>query len=84
MLAKGLRRGLTVQEAAKLLQFHPEAVRYWLRVGELRGTRLEPADDWLVEPDDLLAFLRQNDEPFPWSVPVVGGGDARTAFTPAH
>lgn len=84
MLGSGLRRGLTAQEAAQVLQFHPDAVRYWLRVGELRGVRLESGDDWLIEPEDLLAFLRQNGEPLPWSMPATGGGDAQAAFTPAH
>lgn len=82
MLPSGLRRGLTTQEAARLLQFHPEAVRYWLRVGELRGTRLDSTDEWLVEPEDLLAFLRQNDELLPWSVPVADSGEGATAFGP--
>jgi hypothetical protein len=84
MLVSGLRRGLTAQEAAQVLQFHPDAVRYWLRVGELRGTRLESADDWLVEPEDLLAFLQQNGEPLPWSAPVANGGDPQAAFSPAN
>jgi hypothetical protein len=84
MLASGLRRGLTAQEAAQVLQFHPDAVRYWLRVGELRGTRLESADDWLVEPEDLLAFLQQNGELLPWSAPVANGGDPQAAFSPAN
>ena len=29
------RRRYTIGEAAALLQFHPDAVRYWVRVGEL-------------------------------------------------
>lgn len=66
MLVNGARKGLTAGQAAQVLQFHPESVRYWLRVGELRGVRIEGADDWLIDPEDLLTFLRQNGEPLPW------------------
>jgi len=75
------QRGLTVPEAARLIQFHQETVRYWLQVGELRGFRQSPGDDWLIEPEDLLAFFRENGEIPPWSVPGDAAADvvARSA-----
>ena len=59
------RRGYTVDEAARMLQFHPDALRYWLRVGELNGVRLGRRDEWLIGPDALTLFLRQNGEVAP-------------------
>jgi hypothetical protein len=68
------RRGYTVEEAAALLQYHPDALRYWLRVGELAGlrfSRLDGHEDWLIGLDALLAFLRQNGEPAPADLPLA-------------
>jgi hypothetical protein len=70
------RRGYTVEEAAALLQYHPDAMRYWLRVGQLAGLRLRVGrldghDDWLIGLDALLAFLRQNGEPAPADLPLA-------------
>jgi excisionase family DNA binding protein len=74
-LVSRLRRGLTLQEAARLIQFHHETVRYWLRVGELRGTRTPAGDDWTIELEDLLVFLRANGEIPPWSMPTSGADE---------
>ncbi|HET7034595.1 MAG TPA: helix-turn-helix domain-containing protein [Thermomicrobiaceae bacterium] len=57
--------GYTVEEAAEILQYHPDTLRYWLRVGQLGGLRRGDGDEWLIELDALLAFLRQCDEPVP-------------------
>jgi hypothetical protein len=71
------RRGYTIEEAAALLQYHPDALRYWLRVGQLAGIRLgaaepdAPGDDWLIGLDALVAFLRQNGETAPLDLPLA-------------
>ena len=65
------RRGYTVEEAAALLQYHPDTVRYWLRVGQLSGLRLGRGDEWLIGLDALIAFLRQNDETAPVDLPLA-------------
>lgn len=65
------RRGYTVDEAARLLQFHPDALRYWLRVGELSGVRFGPGGEWLIGPDALSIFLRQNGEVAPANLPLA-------------
>ena len=66
------RRRYTIGEAAAQLQFHPDAVRYWVRVGEL-GSRPGPGpDEWTIGLDDLVAFLRQNGEVPPRSLPGLG------------
>lgn len=62
--------GYTVSEAAEILQFHPDAVRYWLRVGELTGAPGVVEGGWVIWPKDLVAFLRQNGEMMPASLPT--------------
>lgn len=63
----------TVIEAAEILQFHPDAIRYWLRVGELEG-EIDPEqpdpDGWAIHPEALVAFLRQNGEMMPGDLPA--------------
>lgn len=63
----------TVNEAAEILQFHPDAIRYWLRVGELTGELVEQGagagGDWAIRPEALVAFLRQNNEMMPIDLP---------------
>ncbi len=65
MLETSSRRGYSVSEVATILQFHPDTVTYWLRTGELNGMRDDDANDWLVAPEALVAFLRQNGETLP-------------------
>lgn len=65
------RAGYTVSEAAEILQFHPDAVRYWVRVGELPGTPDEVRGDWVIGPEALVAFLRQNGETLPAKAPLA-------------
>lgn len=65
MLETGSRRGYSVKEVATILQFHPDTVTYWLRTGELSGTRNDAENGWLVAPEALVAFLRQNGEILP-------------------
>ncbi|MBX6342848.1 MAG: helix-turn-helix domain-containing protein [Thermomicrobiaceae bacterium] len=55
----------SVVEAAQILQFHPDAVRYWLRIGELPGERASAGEDWRIRPEDLVAFLRESGESLP-------------------
>ncbi|MDI3340049.1 MAG: helix-turn-helix domain-containing protein [Sphaerobacter sp.] len=69
----------TVGEAAELLQFHPDAIRYWLRVGELAGERVGTPEGWLIRSDALVAFLRQNGEPLPAAL-----ADAETVMPAAQ
>jgi transposase len=65
MLETRGRRTYSISEVATILQFHPDTVMYWLRTGELSGTRDEFSNDWRVEPEELVAFLRQNGETLP-------------------
>jgi excisionase family DNA binding protein len=64
--------GYTIEEAAEVLQFHPEAVRYWVRVGELPGVPDGSGNGWLIWPQDLVAFLRRNGEVLPSMLPLAG------------
>jgi excisionase family DNA binding protein len=65
MAEAGGHRAYSIQEVATILQFHPDTVAYWLRTGELSGHRDEFANEWRIEPADLIAFLRQNGETLP-------------------
>jgi excisionase family DNA binding protein len=62
MQDSGHGSGYTIDEAAEILQFHPDAVRYWVRVGELPGERDETRGGWLIQPEDLALFLRASGE----------------------
>lgn len=62
-------RVYTVGEAADVLQFHPDAIRYWLRVGELAGEPDGTPEGWRIRPEALVAFLRQNGEILPTALP---------------
>jgi hypothetical protein len=55
--------GHTIDEVAEILQFHPDAVRYWVQVGELPGEHDEIRGGWLIQPEDLVLFLRASGEP---------------------
>lgn len=65
MLETTGRRGYSVSEAANILQFHPDTVRYWLRTGELSGMLDDTANEWRIMPEELVAFLRQSGESLP-------------------
>lgn len=65
MLESNRRGGYSISEVAHILQFHPDAVQYWLRTGELSGQHDDLSNEWRVAPDDLVAFLRQNGETLP-------------------
>lgn len=47
---------LTVEEAARRLDRHPELVRQWLREGRLKGERF--GHMWSVSERELMRFLR--------------------------
>lgn len=51
-------RYLTVEEVADRLRVNREAVRRWLRAGELRGVHLSRKTGWRITEADLAAFLR--------------------------
>lgn len=59
------RQEFTIAEVARLTDYHPDAVRYWVRVGELPGTQDQRRGDWVVDSNDLLSFLRSNGEAVP-------------------
>ena len=57
------RGGYTVDEVARILQFHPGSVRYWVRVGELPSEPVDGRGESLIRPADLAAFIRECDTP---------------------
>lgn len=59
------RQEFTISEVAQLLDYHPDAVRYWVRVGELPGTQDQHRGEWVVDSKDLLSFLKVNGEAVP-------------------
>jgi hypothetical protein len=59
------RQEFTIAEVARLTDYHPDAVRYWVRVGELPGTQDQHHGDWVVDSADLLSFLHINGETVP-------------------
>jgi hypothetical protein len=66
------RQEFTIAEVARLTDYHPDAVRYWVRVGELPGTQDQHRGDWVVDSSDLLSFLVVNGEAVPDQ--IVGQG----------
>lgn len=72
----------SIDETAEILQFHPDAVRYWVRIGEL-PSELDPRSDGqdvLVRAESIVAFLRQNGETLPAGLP---GSQATPSPAPA-
>jgi hypothetical protein len=59
------RQEYTIAEVAQITDYHPDAVWYWVRVGELPGTQDQQHGDWVVDSTDLLSFLRGNGENVP-------------------
>lgn len=55
--------GYTIDEVARILQFHPDAVRYWVRVGELPSEPDQSRGERLIQPADLAIFIRECDTP---------------------
>ena len=55
------RGDYTVDEAARILQFHPDSVRYWVRVGELPSEPVDGRGESLIRPADLAAFIHECD-----------------------
>jgi len=54
----GLRRILTVQQAAAWLQVHPESVRRWIRQGRLRGVLVGGTrSGYRIEERELYRFF---------------------------
>jgi hypothetical protein len=59
------RQEFTIAEVARITDYHPDAVRYWVRVGELPGIQDQHRGEWIVDSHDLLSFLRGNGETVP-------------------
>lgn len=57
------RGGYTVDEVARILQFHPDSVRYWVRIGELPSDPDQGRGEPLIQPTDLAMFMRECDMP---------------------
>ena len=55
----------SLDEAAEFLEFDREAVAYWLRMGHLAGDRDKRTGEWRVQPQALIDFLRESQEPMP-------------------
>jgi hypothetical protein len=66
------RQEFTIAEIANLLDYHPDAVSYWVRVGELPGSPDSERGEWVVGGKDLLSFLRVNGETVPETIASLG------------
>ena len=53
----------TPEQAAKILQVHPQTLRKWLRNGELTGANTTAG--WRLTPADLEAWLDRQRQPRP-------------------
>lgn len=62
-MQRASRSGYTVDEVARILQFHPDSVRYWVRVGELPSDPDQGRGEPLIQPADLAIFIRECDAP---------------------
>ena len=58
-------RTYSLDEAAEFLDFDREAIRYWLRMGHLPGRRDDKTGEWRIQPQALIEFLREAQEPVP-------------------
>lgn len=58
-LVAGLPSILDVKQAAEYAHMAPYTIRYYIRTGKLKATRVVDAgaSKWLVRASDLLAFL---------------------------
>lgn len=59
------RQEYTIAEVARITDYHPDAVHYWVRVGELPGIQDQHRGEWIVDSNDLLSFLLANGETVP-------------------
>jgi hypothetical protein len=66
----GLRepRTYSLEEAAEFLEFDVQTVTYWLRMGHLAGRKDKHSGEWRVQPQALIEFLREAQEPLPTGV----------------
>lgn len=61
MVAMTSEQFLTVAEVAQQLRVSDEAVRVWLRKGDLRGVSLGRKAGWRIRPSELDRFIRARD-----------------------
>lgn len=61
-------RTYSLEEAAEFLEFDPQSVTYWLRMGHLAGRQDKRTGEWRVQPQALIDFLRETQEPMPTGV----------------
>ncbi len=71
-------RTYSLQEAAEFLEFDPQAVAYWLRMGHLAGRKDKRTGEWRVQPQALIDFLRDGQEPLPAGLASRAEGFVRT------
>ncbi|MEZ4521524.1 MAG: helix-turn-helix domain-containing protein [Thermomicrobiales bacterium] len=58
-------RTYSLDEAAEFLEFDRKAVVYWLRMGHLSGRQDKRTGEWRIQPQALIEFLREAQEPMP-------------------
>jgi hypothetical protein len=70
LFRSGLRepRTYSLDEAAEFLEFDEQALAYWLRMGHLPASRDRRTGEWQIEPQALIEFLREAQEPMPTCV----------------
>ena len=66
---------LTVDQVSRRLAVGPDAVRRWLREGQMRGYRL-PGGDWRIKTEDVDAVLT------PTTNPEMAGADGERLECP--
>jgi hypothetical protein len=58
-------RTYSLDEAAEFLEFDRQAITYWLRMGHLPGRQDKQTGEWRIQPQALIEFLREAQEPMP-------------------
>lgn len=61
-------RTYSLEEAAEFLEFDRQAILYWLRMGHLPGRQDARTGEWRIQPQALIEFLREAQEPLPTGV----------------
>lgn len=61
-------RTYSLDEAAEFLEFDRQAILYWLRMGHLSGHQDKRTGEWRIQPQALIEFLREAQEPVPTGV----------------
>ena len=56
----GLRRLLTISQAAEFLNIHPNTLRSWTNTGALKSYRLGTRGDRRFAVEDLASFLEEH------------------------